>query len=200
MIKVGITGGIGSGKTTVCRIFQYLGIPVYIADAEAKKLMVNDKNLRKKIIALLGTDSYKNDELNRQFIANQVFNNQELLTKLNSYVHPLVRQDFIKWSSKQKAPYVIYEAALMIESGSYKLLDKLIVVTAPIELRIDRVCQRDNVDPDKVLQRINNQMSQGEMVSYADHVITNDGKISLLKQVLKLHKKLINSNAEDIVL
>jgi dephospho-CoA kinase len=187
MIKVGITGGIGSGKTTVCRIFQYLGIPVYNADAEAKKLMVNDKNLRKKIIALLGTDSYKNDELNRQFIANQVFNNQELLTKLNSYVHPLVRQDFIKWSSKQKAPYVIYEAALMIESGSYKLLDKLIVVTAPIELRIDRVCQRDNVDPDKVLQRINNQMSQGEMVSYADHVITNDGKKSLIKQVVELH-------------
>ncbi|MBK7094393.1 MAG: dephospho-CoA kinase [Saprospiraceae bacterium] len=187
MIKIGITGGIGSGKTTVCSIFQYLSVPVYNADYEAKKLMVNDKNLRKKIIALLGTDSYKNDELNRQFIAAQIFNDQELLTKLNSYVHPIVKQDFIKWSSKQKAPYAIYEAALMIESESYKLLDKLIVVTAPMELRIDRVCQRDYVDPDKVMERIRNQMSQEEMLMYADHVITNDGKISLIKQVVELH-------------
>ncbi len=187
MIKIGITGGIGSGKTTVCRIFQYLGVPVYNADAEAKKLMINNIILRKKIIALLGIDSYKNDELNRQFIANQVFNNQELLTKLNSYVHPVVKQDFIKWSSKQKASYVIYEAALMIESGSYKLMDKLIVVSAPMDLRIDRVCQRDNVDPERVMERIRNQMSQEEMLRYADHVIANDGKMSLIKHVVKLH-------------
>jgi dephospho-CoA kinase len=198
MIKIGITGGIGSGKTTVCRIFQYLGIPVYNADYEAKKLMVNDKNLRKKIIALLGTDSYKNDELNRQFIAGQVFNNQELLTKLNSYVHPAVKQDFIKWSTKQKAPYVIYEAAVMIESGSYKLLDKLIVVTAPMEQRIARVCSRDNVDESKVRERIINQLTESEMLKYADYVIPNDGKNSLIRKVTKLHS-IIKSEKKRLV-
>lgn len=187
MIKIGITGGIGSGKSTVCQIFELLLIPVYSADREAKNLMVRNKNLKREIIKLLGKESYRNGELNRTFIAFRIFNDKDLLTKMNSIVHPVVKKDFIKWSTQKSAPYVIYEAALMIESGSYKLMDKLIVVTAPSELRIDRVCIRDSVERDKVVERINNQMCQEEMVKYADHVITNDGKLSLIKQVVKLH-------------
>ena len=187
MIKIGITGGIGSGKSTVCQIFELLLIPVYSADREAKNLMVRNKNLKREIIKLLGKESYRNGELNRTFIASRIFNNKDLLTKMNSIVHPVVKKDFIKWSTQQSSPYVIYEAALMIESGSYKLMDKLIVVTAPSELRIDRVCIRDSVERDKVVERINNQMCQEEMVKYADHVITNDGKLSLIKEVVKLH-------------
>jgi dephospho-CoA kinase len=187
MIKIGITGGIGSGKSTVCRIFELLGIPVYSADKEAKNLMIRDKKLKKEIIKLLGTESYINGELNRVFIASRIFNDKDLLAKINALVHPVVKQDFIKWSTQQSAPYVIYEAALMIESGSYKLMDKMIVVTAPSELRIDRVISRDNVERVKVLERIKNQMSQEAMLNYADHVITNDRKMSLIKQVIGLH-------------
>lgn len=187
MIKIGITGGIGSGKSTVCRIFHVLGIPIYNADNEAKYLMANDKALKSSIINLLGSESYKNNHLNREFIASKVFKDKDLLKKLNALVHPAVKNDFIKWSEKQIAPYVIYEAALMIESGSYKLLDKVIVVTAPLEQRIARVCERDKVLQEKVLARINNQLSQEEMLKYADHVITNDGKTSLISQVLELH-------------
>jgi dephospho-CoA kinase len=187
MIKIGITGGIGSGKSTVCRIFELLGIPVYSADKEAKNLMIRDKKLKKEIIKLLGTESYINGELNRVFIASRIFNDKDLLAKINALVHPVVKQDFIKWSTQQSAPYVIYEAALMIESGSYKLMDKLIVITAPSELRIDRVISRDNVERVKVLERIKNQMSQEAMLNYADHVITNDRKMSLIKQVIGLH-------------
>lgn len=187
MIKIGITGGIGSGKSTVCRIFQVLGIPIYNADNEAKYLMSNDKALKSSIINLLGSESYKNNHLNREFIASKVFKDKDLLKKLNALVHPAVKNDFIKWSEKQIAPYVIYEAALMIESGSYKLLDKVIVVTAPLEQRIARVCERDKVHQEKVLARINNQLSQEEMLKYADHVITNDGKTSLISQVFELH-------------
>lgn len=187
MIKIGITGGIGSGKSTVCRIFHVLGIPIYNADNEAKYLMANDKALKSSIINLLGSESYKNNHLNREFIASKVFKDKDLLKKLNALVHPAVKNDFIKWSEKQIAPYVIYEAALMIESGSYKLLDKVIVVTAPLEQRIARVCERDKVLQEKVLARINNQLSQEEMLKYADHVITNDGKTSLISKVLELH-------------
>jgi dephospho-CoA kinase len=187
MIKIGITGGIGSGKSTVCRIFQLLDIPVYNADKEAKELMVNDIALKRNIIDLLGSDSYINDVLNKEFIASKVFKNNKLLKKLNSLVHPAVKNDFTKWSKKQRAHYVIYEAALMIESGTYKLLDKIIVVTAPLEQRIARVCERDKVDKEKVLVRINNQLSQEDMLKYADYMITNDGKMSLISQVLELH-------------
>lgn len=189
MIKIGITGGIGSGKSTVCSLFQVLGIPVYNADNEAKNLMVNDATLKNNIINLLGAETYKNGELNREFIASKVFKDTDLLKKLNDIVHPAVKKDFIAWSEKQIAPYVIYEAALMIESGSYKLLDKVIVVTAPLEQRIARVCERDKVHQEKVLARIKNQLGQEEMLKYADHVITNDGKTSLISQVLELHLK-----------
>lgn len=189
MIKIGITGGIGTGKSTVCRIFQMLGIPVYNADAEAKMLMINDNTLKSSIINLLGHECYLNNELNRVYIASKVFNDKKLLKKLNGLVHPIVKNDFIKWCEKQHTSYLIYEAALMIESGSYKLLDKIIVVTAPFEQRIARVCERDKVDREKVLGRINNQLSQEDMLKYADHVIINNGKMSLIKQVHELHLK-----------
>lgn len=191
MIKIGITGGIGSGKSTVCRLFQVLGIPVYNADNEAKNLMVNDTTLKNKIINLLGQETYINGELNREFIASKVFKDTDLLKKLNDIVHPAVKKDFIAWSESQKAPYVIYEAALMIESGSYKLMDKIIVVAAPMKLRIARVCLRDNASIEKVKDRINNQLTQKNMLKYADHVITNDGKKSLIKQVIELHLKIL---------
>ncbi|MGE5355982.1 MAG: dephospho-CoA kinase [Deltaproteobacteria bacterium] len=188
MLKIGITGGIGSGKTTVSRIFEMLGIPVYNADREAKKLMTHDKVLKNRIIKLLGTESFTKDELNREYIASKVFNDKDLLKKINSIVHPVVKEDFVKWTENQNGPYVLYEAALMVESGNYRLMDKIIVVTAPIELRIGRVCQRDKVDVDKASARINNQLSQEEMLKFADHVINNDGSSSLIRQVLELDK------------
>lgn len=192
MIKIGITGGIGSGKSTVCSLFQVLGIPVYNADNEAKNLMVNDIALKNNIINLMGPETYINGELNREFIASKVFKDTDLLKKLNDIVHPAVKKDFIAWSESQKAPYVIYEAALMIESGSYKLMDKIIVVAAPMKLRIARVCLRDNASIEKVKERINNQLTQKNMLKYSDHVITNDGKKSLIKQVIELHLKFKN--------
>ncbi len=192
MIKIGITGGIGSGKSTVCSLFQVLGIPVYNADNEAKNLMVNDIALKNNIINLMGPETYINGELNREFIASKVFKDTDLLKKLNDIVHPAVKKNFIAWSESQKAPYVIYEAALMIESGSYKLMDKIIVVAAPMKLRIARVCLRDNASIEKVKERINNQLTQKNMLKYSDHVITNDGKKSLIKQVIELHLKFKN--------
>ena len=140
----------------------------------------------------MGPETYINGELNREFIASKVFKDTDLLKKLNDIVHPAVKKDFIVWSESQKAPYVIYEAALMIESGSYKLMDKIIVVAAPMKLRIARVCFRDNASIEKVKDRINNQLTQKDMLKYADHVITNDGKKSLIKQVIELHLKFKN--------
>lgn len=191
MMQIGITGGIGSGKTTVCQLFSALGIPIYDADAAAKRLMTENAELRAGILALFGESAYLQGELNRPFIAAQVFENKTLLDQLNALVHPAVAKDTAAWVLEQTAPYVIKEAALLIESGSYKTLDKLIVVSAPEELRIQRVMQRNQLRREEVVARMNNQLPESEKLALADYVILNDGEHLLLPQVLQIHLELL---------
>ncbi|MCB0468931.1 MAG: dephospho-CoA kinase, partial [Aequorivita sp.] len=141
---IGLTGGIGSGKTTVAQLFSELGVPIYIADIEAKKIMDSSKVIRRKLIALLGEDAYSGAKLNRKFVADKIFNDKFLLDAVNAVIHPKVAAHFRKWVSKQKATYVIKEAAILFENGSYKNCDMVILVTAPKQVRITRVMARDN--------------------------------------------------------
>lgn len=194
MIKVGITGGIGSGKTSVCQVFERLGAAVYYADVRAKQLMEEDKELIVSIKKLIGEDAYNEDgTLNRKLIADTVFSDEKKLLQLNSLVHPAVVRDYESWNeilARKNYPYSIKEAALLIEAGSYKQCDKLIVVTADIEARIRRVMTRDNVTREQVLARINAQLPEEEKVKLADYVIRNDEIMDLVPQVTKIHLEL----------
>jgi dephospho-CoA kinase len=192
MLKVGITGGIGSGKTTVCKIFEQLGIPVYYADDRAKRLMVEDPQLVRGIMALLGEEAYTPEgQLDRTFVANIVFNNPGKLAQLNDLVHPAVARDGAAWQEKQtEVPYTLKEAALLYEAGSYRALDRMICVVAPEEMRIQRVMERDRVDRAAVLARMDKQWPQAQKARLADFLIYNDGTQSLVQQVVRIHKRL----------
>ncbi|MCS5663385.1 MAG: dephospho-CoA kinase [Flavobacteriales bacterium] len=187
MLKIGLTGGIGSGKTTVAKIFKQLGIPVYLSDDRAKALMLENESLRKSLIGLFGEQAYVDGVLNRAYLASIVFSNDEALTKLNELVHPILQKDFELWSSHQQSPYIIKEAAILLESGANKGLDKVVLVEAPKELKISRVVQRDHVEYEDVLARMNKQWTDSQKREHSDYVISNDEKSSLLEQVLKLH-------------
>lgn len=194
MLKVGITGGIGSGKTTVCKIFEQLGIPIYYADERAKRLMTFDKYLKSAIKQLLGPKAYyRNGRLDRKYVASIVFNDKSILEKLNKLVHPAVGKDAEKWHNNQDAPYTIKEAALLVENGSYKSLDRLIVVTAPEELRIKRVIARDGSNYESVSSRIRNQLPEKEKKKVADFIIDNSGEVSLIQQIYTIHHRLLSS-------
>jgi len=195
MLKVGITGGIGSGKTTVCKIFETLGIPIYYADDRAKWLMVNSPALQTGITNLFGKESYNEaGQLNRAYIGGIAFKHPKKLQKLNALVHPAVFVDGENWQQEQmilQAPYTLKEAALLYESGSHKFLDKMIVVTAPEALRIERVMKRDGLDKTAVQDRIARQMPEEEKVAQADYIINNDGQQLLIPQVLDIHQQLL---------
>ncbi len=191
MKVVGLTGGIGSGKSTVAKMFERLGVPIYIADDEAKKMMNKDSNVKKRIIDLLGKNSYVNDELNRPFIADKVFNNKELLEKLNSIVHPAVAAHFINWKNEQISTYVIKEAAILFENGGYQQCDYTILVTAPEEIRIERVLKRDNTTRSQILARLKNQWEDSKKIPLADFVINNTELEETWLQVNKIHNKII---------
>ncbi len=192
MTIVGITGGIGSGKTTVCRIFEVLNIPVYDADKMAKHLMYTDVKLKAAIKKLLGTAAYhSNGRPNRAEIAKKIFSDKKLLEGINALVHPAVNKDAKAWSAKQNSPYVLKEAALLVENNSYKKLDFLITVTAPEKMRIERVMKRDGVTLEMVKRRISNQLPESEKVKVSDFVIVNDGKHSLTQQVWDIHRKIV---------
>lgn len=189
MLKVGITGGIGSGKTTVCRIFKALGIPVYDADREAKNLMNTHLDLVNAIKAAFGNEAYGADGmLDRQYLASRVFNDEQALAQLNAIVHPVVIQAANDWAAAQDAAYTVKEAALMFQSGSYVHNDVNVVVAAPDELRIDRVMQRDAVTEQQVRARMDKQWAQDKQIEKADYVIWNDGKRMLIPQVLELDR------------
>jgi len=192
MLKIGITGGIGAGKTTVCQIFELLNVPVYYADDRAKQLMTEDQELVQHITSLLGSKAYNQDgSLNRKYIATIVFNNKKKLAMLNALVHPAVTKDANKWFTQQKnTSFALKEAALLFEAGSYKDLDKIIVVDAPAELRIERVMKRDNVSREEVEARIKKQMPQEEKVAKADFVIYNTPQHTLNQQVTTICNKL----------
>ncbi len=191
MLKVGLTGGIGSGKSTVAKVFEALGIPVYYADDETKRLMNEDAGLKEKIIEHFGKESYVNGELNRVYISSIVFNDKGKLELLNSLTHPATIHHAEEWMKKQTSAYAIKEAALIFESGSDKQLDKVIGVYAPEELRIERVMKRDGVSREEVLKRISRQMNEDEKMQRCDFVIRNDEQQLLLPQVMKLHEELL---------
>ena len=196
MLKVGITGGIGSGKTTICKVFETLGIPVFYADAVAKQLMITDLILVEGVKEAFGAASYSpTGILNNQHIANIVFNNKAELEKLNALVHPAVFRAFDEWKSgiASETPYVIKEAALLFESGSYQACDKSILVTAPLEMRLQRVISRDKVSADQVRARIDKQMSEEDKAKMADFQIRNDETESVIQQVMDLHLRFLNT-------
>lgn len=195
MLKVGITGGIGSGKTTVCKLFEALGVAVYYADDRAKFLMQHEHFLIDQLKQNFGEDIYDHGQLNRAMLAQKVFGNKEQLALLNSLVHPVVFRDTERWYQEQltaKQPYVLKEAALLVETGAYKLLDQLIVVSAPLDVRLQRVVARDKVAAAEVTQRMNNQLAEEEKLKLADFVIENNSDLEALKiQVEKIHQALI---------
>jgi dephospho-CoA kinase len=191
MIKVGITGGIGSGKSTVAKVFEVLGIPVYYADDAAKRLMNEDDNLKQKIQALFGEAVYKNGLLDRKQLAAIVFNAPKKLSLLNSVVHPVTIADAEQWMLHQTTPYAIKEAALIFESGAQQQLDYVIGVYAPAPLRIQRSMQRDGITRDEVIARMNKQIDDNIKMRLCNFVITNDEQELLIPQVIALHQKLI---------
>lgn len=193
MLKVGITGGIGSGKTTICKIFEMLEVPIYYADDRAKYLMLNDKVLVGKISNLFGSKAYTKDgELNRAYISSIVFADQSMLEKLNQIVHPAVRLDGENWFKAQATqPYALKEAALHFESGGYQLMDKMITVFAPADVRIERVMQRDNTTAEAVKARIDKQFPDSKKMELSDYVIYNDNRQSIIKQVMDVHFSLL---------
>ena len=198
MFKVGITGGIGSGKTTVCKIFEVLGIPVFYADAVAKEIMVNDLILIEGVKDTFGVESYfEGGALNNKHIAGIVFNNPVELAKLNALVHPAVFRAFDRWVAQipAKSPYILKEAALLFESESYKMCDTSIVVTAPTQTKLERVTLRDGVSAEQVLARMDKQFTDEQKLAMAHHHIINDESVSLILQVLDLHQTFLNAQA-----
>lgn len=190
MLRVGITGGIGSGKSTVSKIFEVLGIPVYYADDASKRLMNEDETLKEQLRSIFGKETYTDGQLNRAYLSSIVFNNPEKLSLLNSIIHPATIKDAAEWMLKQTAPYAIKEAALIFESGSQQYLDKIIGVYAPAAVRIQRVMKRDNVTREEVLSRMNKQIDEEMKMRLCDYVITNDEQELLIPQVIELHKKI----------
>jgi dephospho-CoA kinase len=190
-LQIGITGGIGSGKSLVSRIFNLLGVPVYDADSRAKSIMTTDGILVSQIKKEFGVLSYSEDgSLNREYLAEHVFNDSEKLKRLNSLVHPRVGEDFNRWVKDQKSAYVLKEAALLFEAGSNTALNKIIVVSAPEELRINRVLQRDkHRTTEQIKDIIRNQLKEEEKLKLADYIIVNDETRPLIPQVLDLHKQ-----------
>lgn len=188
---VGLTGGIGSGKTTVANFFIELGVPVYNSDKEARKLMRTSKKVKKAIIALLGENSYKGKKLNKTYISNKIFNNEELLRKLNSIVHPVVRTHFLKWKKKQNSQYVIQETALIFENSSQDFYDKIILVVAPESQRIRRVEERDGISSDQIKRRLKNQLEDDYKIPLAHYVIDNTNLLKTQKKVEEVNKALL---------
>ncbi|MGN6196637.1 MAG: dephospho-CoA kinase [Ginsengibacter sp.] len=198
MLQIGLTGGIGSGKSTVAQIFNVFGIPVYNSDDAAKRLMNEDEDLKKKIVASFGKESYQNEELNRKYLSNEVFGDRKKIQLLNSLVHPVVIKDASVWMGKQTTPYAIKEAALIFESGSNQFLDFVIGVKSPLNLRIERTMKRNNVTAAEVEARMKLQMDENEKMDRCDFIIVNDEKEMLIPQVLSLHQKFLESSSLQV--
>lgn len=192
ILRIGLTGGIGSGKSTVAQIFEVLGIPVYYADIEAKRLMNEDEELRASISNVFGKEAYAGEVLDRKYIAAIVFSDPSKLALLNSLVHPATKKDGENWMHRQTTPYAIHEAALIFEAKVSERLDYVIGVSSPLELRIKRAAERDKVSRDEILKRMHQQFDEEDKMSRCDFVIMNDEQQLLIPQVLALHEKLIH--------
>ena len=193
MLKVGVTGGIGSGKTTVCKVFELLGIPVFYADDVAKSIMQTDPVLKTALLNTFGENAYTKDGmLNRAYISSIVFNDKQELEKLNSLVHPAVLRAFDNWVLEHhESPYVIKEAALLYESGGFKMCNKSILVIAPTLIKMNRVKLRDGISEEDIQLRMNRQFSDEMKIKYADHILNNDEKQLLIPQIIHLHQQFL---------
>lgn len=191
MIKVGITGGIGSGKSTACKVFKVFGIPVFEADQVARQLMNSDAMVRNQLIDLFSPSVYLPDQtIDRKYLSEIVFNNPFLLKKLNEIVHPVVRKSFDEWIQDQQSPYVIHEAAILFESGFYKMMDRTITVVTDETERIQRVMKRDNISVEQVSQRIRHQWTDEQRIKLADFVIGNNDNELIIPQIVEIDKKI----------
>ena len=196
MFTVGLTGGIGSGKTTVCRVFSVLGIPVFNSDEQAKLLLQDDPEVKAAVLQLFGSSVYPAGVLDKKALAQLVFNDPKALAGLNAIVHPAVRRAFKEWAESQQAPYVINEAAILVETGAYPSFDRLVTVEAPEDVRLARVMARDGSPEEQVRQRMSNQATEAQRREVAHAVIENDGYSMVLPQVLALHEKF-NQEAQE---
>ena len=195
--RLGITGGIGSGKTTVCRIFRVLGVPVFVADVAARQLMNNDPVIRSEINKIAGKDLYEGGELDRRELARLIFNEPDMLQKVNASVHPAVLREFEAWSSVIDAPYVIMEAAILFEARADRLVDRVISISAPVEERISRVMGRSEISREEVLERINNQMEDNEREEQSYYVINNADNEMIIPEILKIHDDMLRLAAKE---
>jgi dephospho-CoA kinase len=192
MLKVAITGGIGSGKSLVCQVFKTLGIPIFDADAVSNQLVEHDATLKTAITELFGKEAYKNNIYNRKYIAHIVFNQAEKLKALNELIHPKAIEAAKQWFEKQQTPYAIKEAAILFESKAEQDIDIIIGVTAPEQIRIERVMQRIGCSKDEVIKRMQQQMPEDEKMKKCNYIIHNDNVTALIPQVLQIHEKLLN--------
>jgi dephospho-CoA kinase len=193
MIKVGVTGGIGSGKTLVCRVFNLLGVPVYNADLAAAKLTASDSEIKLELTELLGPDIYSASGLNRELMAALIFDNRKLLKQVNQIIHPRVALDFASWCTRQtNQAYIIQESAILFESLAYKGLDKYITVTCPEKIRIMRVITRPGMTLEKIRRILKNQWPERKKTMLSHYLVRNDGNALILPQVLKIHDEMIS--------
>ncbi len=186
MIRVGVTGGIGSGKSTCCRIFAERGAAVYDSDREAKRLMNEDGELRRRIAARFGSEAYDGGGLNRSYLAGVIFGDAEARAALNTLVHPAVAADFVRWCERQQGPYVVLESALLFDAGLDRIVDRTVAVMAPPALRIERTCRRDGASPEEVRRRIAAQLSDDELLQRADYCVVNIHEEELAAEIGRL--------------
>ncbi|SFC07972.1 dephospho-CoA kinase [Flexibacter flexilis DSM 6793] len=190
MLQIGITGGIGTGKSLVCAMFAELGAPIYDADTAARELMNNDPTIKEGVIKHFGAECYNSDGLNRAYLAKIVFSDSQKVKVLNGIVHPRVGEHYVQWRESQTAPYILKEAALMYESGSWEMLDKVAVVTAPLPVRLERIRRRDPHRTEaEILGIISKQMPEDQKIARADYLINNDGETPLQPQIMALHQR-----------
>ena len=198
MLKVAITGGIGSGKSLVCQVFKTLGIPIFDADAVSNQLVEHDAALKTAIIELFGKEAYKNNIYNRKYIASIVFSQAEMLQALNALIHPKAIEAAKQWFEKQQSPYAIKEAAILFESNAEKDIDIIIGVTAPEQVRIERVMQRTGYSKEEVIKRMQQQMPDEEKMAKCNYVIQNNDTDAILPQILQIHQQLINKSVTTL--
>lgn len=195
--RLGVTGGIGSGKTTVCRIFRVLGVPVFVADVAARQIMNSDPAIRREINIIAGKDLYSTDELDRKELARIIFNRPELLRRVNAVVHPAVLRMFDEWAAKSEAPYVIMEAAILFEARADAMVDRVASISAPVEERIARVMGRNDLSREEVMERINNQMEDEEREDQSYYVINNADNEMIIPEILKIHNDMLRLAGKD---
>lgn len=195
--RLGVTGGIGSGKTTVCRIFRVLGVPVFVADTVAREIMENALEVRTEINLITGNDLYATGALDRKELARIIFNRPEILRRVNGVVHPAVLKRFEEWADSAPVPYVIMEAAIMFEAGADTLVDRVVTISAPVEERISRVMGRNDLTREEVIRRINNQLEDEEREEQSYYVINNSDNEMIIPEILKIHEDMLRLSEKE---